>query len=421
MNKVLVKDKIFDAVIIGAGLSGLSSAYELKGHDFIILERGAEAGGRVLTRDHSGICYDLGATFAPMAPSVGHQQAYGIETGKIGINYKGKNYVGDSVMACILQLGLPRQELARITKFKDRPCAAGLLRSMTFPQETYRLLNCLFRVIHPGEIKDYSCARQKDAFKNYEMRFYPNGNRDVVNPYKKALASKIELNVEVLSVEDNGEYVTILCREGKRLKRLVSKAVIVATPAPVTKKILKRIGPPCLSFLKAVKYGSFTVVVIGFKDVAPTACAYVLTPDCLSSVIIAKRAIDKGVSALFVYYGDKESKHLAQTPEAEVISQTINIILRLKVWDISRKNILFSDIKRWDCGGTIVSDQMLKKGARQGYAQPSRRVFIAGDYVQTNNLFPYGMDAAISSGRFAAQQVKDLLGYGVNLKEGSIE
>jgi monoamine oxidase len=52
-----------DVVILGAGLAGLSAAYELRDRDVVVLEARDRVGGRTLSGEHGGYWYNSGAQF----------------------------------------------------------------------------------------------------------------------------------------------------------------------------------------------------------------------------------------------------------------------------------------------------------------------------------------------------------------------
>lgn len=79
----------FDAIIIGAGISGLTLASRLReqGKNFIILEKSKGVGGRIATRRDHDCTYDHGAQFVRVSPS---KHPLGPEF--LDIDKKGKNW-----------------------------------------------------------------------------------------------------------------------------------------------------------------------------------------------------------------------------------------------------------------------------------------------------------------------------------------
>lgn len=57
--------KIYDAIIIGAGISGIAASLSLSrlGVEHIVLEARSRIGGRMLTKEFDGVPLHLGANF----------------------------------------------------------------------------------------------------------------------------------------------------------------------------------------------------------------------------------------------------------------------------------------------------------------------------------------------------------------------
>ncbi|MBD3308578.1 FAD-dependent oxidoreductase, partial [candidate division KSB3 bacterium] len=94
----------FEIIIIGAGLAGLSAAYQLREFPTLLLEREPFPGGRIATRKFGACAYDIGAVLGydpddvPFEFSPPNAIA---ETGPVGICTGEHTYFGDSVMECL--------------------------------------------------------------------------------------------------------------------------------------------------------------------------------------------------------------------------------------------------------------------------------------------------------------------------------
>ncbi|MCP4630820.1 MAG: FAD-dependent oxidoreductase [bacterium] len=137
---------MFDCIVIGAGLAGLSAAYELRNHDILVLEKDERAGGRVLTRTKNGVSYDLGAVFAihqkDLPPEFGNFELIR-ETDNLGIHLDGSVSYGKTVMDCLKKLDLPEDDREIVETFrKDRSRDANAL-----PKHIYKILNSFFQIV----------------------------------------------------------------------------------------------------------------------------------------------------------------------------------------------------------------------------------------------------------------------------------
>src|ERR671914_2923448 len=54
-------DRVYDAVVVGAGLGGLSAAWHLRDRDVLVLEAAARIGGRVHSEPRGPYWLNLGA------------------------------------------------------------------------------------------------------------------------------------------------------------------------------------------------------------------------------------------------------------------------------------------------------------------------------------------------------------------------
>ena len=63
MNKNINKDMIYDAIIVGGGISGITTAYMLRDKNILLLEKEDWFGGRVLSEDIFETTNNIGTQF----------------------------------------------------------------------------------------------------------------------------------------------------------------------------------------------------------------------------------------------------------------------------------------------------------------------------------------------------------------------
>ena len=64
MTHQLREDITYDAIIVGGGLAGLTTAYMLRDKNILVLEKEARFGGRVLSEQVDGLTNNIGTQYA---------------------------------------------------------------------------------------------------------------------------------------------------------------------------------------------------------------------------------------------------------------------------------------------------------------------------------------------------------------------
>ena len=296
---------------------------------------------------------------------------------------------------------MSKQDLQQILGFKN-----GEIRdSNLLSKGNYKILNTFFKAIFSGEMNEYIYPMQLKAFEKWDTSHYEAGNEELVKEFQNRITGKIRLDSRVISVEETGDYVTIIYLYKGRRKRIFSKAAIVTPPAPITKKIVKTINKDTFSFLDSLKYSAYTVVAIGFKDVDFDDFSGICTSDVLTSGFLKEKTRDESIDVFLAYYSDEESKQLINVPDGKVIEQTVDIIHQLDIGNFTDQNILFADVHRWKFGYIIISEESYGKWNEE-VCRASKRIFLAGDYL---TIYLSGIDSAIKSGRETSERVKDFL------------
>ncbi len=396
---------MFDTIIIGAGLAGLSAAYELNGYETIILESTGRVGGRVFTKNRHGVSYELGAIFAfdkgiiPFDMKTGQ---YIKEEGPIGIGRQGKIHFGKTVFGCIEGMcgdGKIRQLLVEFLQGER-----GDLSRL--PDGLHNLLNAFFRLIHPGVIDDYIPQRRKDALVRFIAGHYEDGNEPLVREFLKRIQSSIRLHAQVVSVEQTEGGVIVTFEEGDILRELSARTAIVTTPAPVTARILKNANARCRLFLNSLQYGHGTSVVLGLHNVSLEDFSYLVLTDSTINTVIRQKTLDDRMIVLTVYSIGDNAIPVRDGTRDEALRRMVETLSGIGIGPLSLRDIVFFDSKYWDYVGPFITEESYGSWNEES-VRPSERIFLSGDYTffRPSEAMPYGMSAAILSGKEAAEKV----------------
>jgi len=410
------QDEYKEVVIVGAGLAGLYAAYALKDRDIIVLEREYNAGGRVLTREKMGVNYEIGAIFAfePTCLPTGITLPSLIEeSGLIGVCSEGRTWFGKSVVDCLEEYDSRNNEIEEIIAFVN----GGACDVSNLSPQSYKLLNSFFQLVHPGEIDEYIPQRRFDAFQVFEMGHYETGNVALVTSLIESVSSRLRCGVQVLNIRDQGHNVVVTVKERDQIKQLSAKAVICSIPPHDASSVITHAGNSCRLFLDGIRYGSGSLSVLALPEKLIPEFSYIATPYLATSTVVRQKTTVDGLVLLYFYYMGAKSLPVRKFQAKEMIKMALKTLNALGFGTFREEQIKFIDHYHWDMMSPIISEESYCAWSEEKI-RPSQRVFLAGDYTHVDNqhLMPYGMSAAINSGKNAAQQVKELLSKKSSLK-----
>jgi monoamine oxidase len=379
-----------DVIIVGAGLAGLSAAHELKGRSVILLEKYDRLGGRVCTERQAGISYEVGALMAydeRSAPSGTVPSRLIPERGRVGITLRDKTVFGKSA-----------PEAVALSLEHSNALASG--GRAAFPERPQALEEGFFNLLHPGPRSEYIKERWNDWSRPVVWDHRDAGNSELVTAFAQRLAANVRSRTEATAVRAHDHGVEVAASE----KSFRAALAIVATTASVATRLLGARAP---AWLGRVRYGSGLVVSLGLARDTLEPFSHVVTPElAMNSVVSTTRDAHR---VLTIYFAGKKAEAIAKLTDDEVLRATLKDLGRLGVGRIEQRELACSDVQRWDELGTIISEDVYRSFG-EDRRRPAPRVLLAGDYVHWDaSKIPYGMEAALGSGRWAGRAAERML------------
>ncbi len=349
-------ENIYDAVVAGGGLAGLSAAYHLKNTlgenaKIVLLEKENRLGGRVFTRKFGEYDYELGAMFAyspTLAPKDFQLPELVVEPNSYGVYENGK------------------------------------LTFSTAIDKYDSFLTSVSNVLGNG--KRYG----KYGYLSHRT----GGNGTMIEAYEKELEGKFILDAEVVSVKNENGSNVVRYKRGRKEEKIKAKTVIVATTATVASKIIKEMGTESENFLKSISYKSRAVVVFLVKLDKPLNFASISGENL--KVYVANNGNNVASIYCYLYKQERNSVDFA-----------MKRLKDMKVLD-EKSEILHTDSVLWKEEGPLVAESY--KNFKESILNPLPGVFLAGDYTWWNRYkVPYGMPPAYFSGKNAAKKASEYL------------
>ncbi len=313
----------FRVAVIGAGISGLSAAFELTQRhpdaEVVVLERGSRPGGLIKTDWIDGFLVEQGPdsilTEKPQALNLAHRLeldgellstnsvdrgAYVLANGRLRRIPEGFSMMAPSQALPILgssilswkgkmrmaaELLLPRGPVVddeSVADFVGRRFGHEVLERLAQPlmsgiygtdPRQLSLRSTMPRFIEME--KDHRSVtlgmlhKRKNAAGNAKgVRYglfvsFKRGNQTLIDALSTRLGSKIQLGVEVTSirrVEPTGYQLALSDREPLNVD-----GVVLAIPARIAAPIVRRLDAPLSDVLGEIQFGSTATVAYGFK------------------------------------------------------------------------------------------------------------------------------------------------------------
>ncbi len=446
-----------DVIVVGAGSSGLTSAYYLKDYDVKILERNDYTGGSTMSAVYEDISYPIGVAKTTLSTLLleiaGDLGLHPIPIPNHDISFfnDGTIYYGlEGLMTTFIEEGgleewgrfYVTSKAAYFLNYYSNPETAELdqitakqwFDNEQFAPLFYKVYDAKARLLFGAGLEEVSALSllpiifqdadslpiglgaddiNNDPISESESATYftfPSGMTEYTNAIAEALSDKIQLNSNVESITKDGEWMRVIYSDPDGTQHaLQSRAVILAIPA----YIVGYLAPEILSeeqktLLNQIEYSSYCIVsLFGDEPIFGDAFDLQFTDGMLVTDLIdqtwalRKNEIMPEGSDVQIYsaiiaptsYQDQSFKELTQE---ELIEK---VYTDLETFDPDVRTKVDEYRVDWFSSGAPV----MTVGARQRLARlqeiTNGSLALCGSYM----IYP-DFNATITSGYNAAQQ-----------------
>ncbi|MEE9247193.1 MAG: FAD-dependent oxidoreductase [Dehalococcoidia bacterium] len=432
--------KVLDTVIVGGGIAGLTLGYRLRDRDILLLEQEEVCGGRTISRKLGEYVYNAGAQVilgdsspvARLTDELGVQRTL-IAKSKLPFFFKGKLVSSSNRLGLLWKLPMSLRDRFRLAwslfKFMRRYRS---LAETPFDNKDPKVIELtsttLGEFIGPvsQDIRDFWEVMAQDSqnagvdavtpfFPLLLLRlfladeyFVEGGTGRLTGALYGRIAPKTEIGAEVVEVKQVEEAVEVTYeKEGVR-KTVKARRCAMATPAPITLKVVRDLPSWKRDALDRIPFGSISTAAFLLSEPSENilgkgiwrvpvsgrkACA-VTDPTFTFPRELKERT---GQGLIRVYTGDKVSKELMQLSDGEVAEVLLDDLVSM--FPRIRGKVVQTDVAHWYHG--IPQWQPGHMDIYPSLQAPTGRIHYCGDYAS-----PGYMNGAVESAYRVLEEIK---------------
>jgi len=393
-------------VIIGAGISGLTTAYWLSKNNFdvTVLEKSSHIGGSIITKKIDAFLIDLGPNSTLETSDILKDliNEIGLQDEKIYANEASKNryvlkdgklypipmslgnFLKTPLFSISAKLRLLKEPFIKPTNGEDISLADFVKHRLGKEFLDYAI-NPFVAGVYAGDPETLSTAaafpklhaleqkygsfikgaimgarerkKSKEAAKNRAKLFsFKNGMQTFTDTLAGLLKGKIETNIVINNIEKNNSGFMVKAEIKEQIKETQFDQLVFCAPTHAMSRLLKNLHPENAKSLENIQYPPVTVVFNGFKKsdikrdldgfgfLIPKVENKEILGSIWSSVIFPERSA-ADYEAFTTFVGGTRQPQNAKLKDdilKKLVYEDLNSIIGLKAEPV------FTHIKRWE-------------------------------------------------------------------------
>ena len=295
MTHQLREDITYDAIIVGGGLAGLTTAYMLRDKNILVLEKEARFGGRVLSEQVDGLTNNIGTQFfsdcdnsmVQMFDELGIQRSTPnpkAATFALNLNNQyypdGLSYITPKVVFQglkllfrsyrkykIFQLPINDPRWQQLVKGNNKELQDGC------GDEFLSLLNVFLRGACLSKPERTSAGIGASfvgsVLDSGQIAFVDGGFQQITDRLADSVADQLVSGATVTEVKESDDLVRVRYQYQGADYEVKARAAAIAAPSPLVADLMPDLPQKKRTALARVQYGPITVVSLTLKKPVP--------------------------------------------------------------------------------------------------------------------------------------------------------
>jgi oxygen-dependent protoporphyrinogen oxidase len=443
-----------DVIIVGAGIAGLAAAWYLRDRRLLVLEAGQQAGGRIRSEPRGDYWLNFGPHLFPGPDTILGRlvTSAGLKTtavtgSTLALSFRGRMLTSGRTWTYPLRLpmspparaSLARAGLAirrgvhtytRLGQPRPGEAAADVTRRLLSFEDERSFADHLGR-LHPDADAIMRAAIRRVSAEPEELSAgagmaqfaatfsppgtslhhnLPGGASRLAHALAGTIKDHLHTSCTVTAIHQRNELAEVHWVEGGIARQTVTRHVIVATPAPAAREIIKDPPGGLAEALGAIRYGPYVAAALltAERTAMPWDGIYAMaTPGRAFNMFFNTVSIlrcpgpRQPGGSLMIYGASDLARRLAGDADSQVQDTFLHDLG--EIFPQLPGLVTEIEVQRWPQGIPFSAPD--RHRWQHTLDQPAGCIHLAGDYLGARG----GMDTAAASGHLAAERVKKVL------------